>query len=101
MQGLVGRSEVEHLGGKVLVIQAIVKVGGGKAIGMALESVRLLDLAAIWQTNVVDAKVVFGIVRVWRDLAWWLSVKFGRLALFLYVPQYWEMMLKSDSKVVF
>lgn len=36
---------------------------------MSLESVDLLDLAAVWETDVVDAEVSLVIVLVGRDLA--------------------------------
>lgn len=64
----VGLGKVLDLLRKVLVVDAIVKVGSRETISMALERVDLLYLAAIWKANVVDTKVALSIVDVGRDL---------------------------------
>lgn len=65
-----GGGEVEYLLSKVLIVQTVIKVCGWETIGVSLQSVDLFDLAAIWQADIIDAKVRLCIVRVGRDLAW-------------------------------
>ena len=67
---LVGGGEIEDFGTKVLVIQTVVEISSGKALCMSLQSVDLLNLAAIWKANILNTKVVLGIVSVGRDLTW-------------------------------
>jgi len=68
---------------------------------MALQAVGLLDLAAIWEANIVDAKVAVVIIRVGRYLACTklglLKVRSGRLG--NSSPQYREMTLMSVRRV--
>jgi hypothetical protein len=62
--------EVLHFGGEVLIVLSVIKSAGRKAFSMALESVSLLNLAAIGQPDVINAKDVRSIVSVRRKLAW-------------------------------
>ena len=63
-----GGGVVLQLGSKLLVVGAVLRAAGGKALGMALEQVRLLDLTAVRQAYFLDAKVVGGVVCVVGDL---------------------------------
>lgn len=69
MLSLVHRGKVEHLGPKVLIVEAVVKVGSRESLSVPLQRVNLLNLTPIWKSDVLDTKVGIGIVLVGRDLA--------------------------------
>ena len=60
---------VHHLSGEIVVVAAIVEGACGKPIGMTLQGVNLLDLAAVGQTDILDAEVVLCIVSVGSELS--------------------------------
>jgi len=62
--------EVVDFGREGLVIDAVVETACGEALGMALQAVSLLYLAAVWEAYVLDAEMVFGVVLVGGDLSW-------------------------------
>jgi len=61
---LVGGSEIKDLGTKVLIVQTIVEISGRETLGMSLERVDLLNLAAIWEADILNTEVVLGIISI-------------------------------------
>lgn len=57
-----------HFGSKIFVVDPVVEVAGGEALGVPLQGVDLLDLTAVRQTDVFDAKVILYVVTVRRQL---------------------------------
>lgn len=69
-EGRVGvcRSEVVHFGGESGIVGSVIKGTSRKAFSMSLETVCLLDLAAIGKSHIVDTKIARIVVLVGRDL---------------------------------
>lgn len=55
--------------GDILVVPPIIVSAGRETIGMTLEQMNLLDLAAVGKSDIHDAEIVLGVVSVWGDLA--------------------------------
>ena len=56
--------EVHDLTGEVLVVVSIIEESRRESLSMALQRMGLLDLAAVWKTDILNAEVVLGIVSV-------------------------------------
>ena len=66
---MVRRGKVHDLLGETLVITPVIVSAGRETVGMTLERMCLLNLTAVGKSDIHDAEIVFGVVRVWGDLA--------------------------------
>lgn len=62
--------EICKLAGEGVVVLSIVECAGRKALCVSLEAVDLLNLAAIWEADILDTEESLWIVPVRRELAW-------------------------------
>lgn len=53
---------------EVDIVISVIKVSRGESLSVSLETVDLLNLAAIWKSDVVDSEVVLVIVSISTDL---------------------------------